>query len=176
MRLLLDTNLLIDYFARREPFFAAWKRLRSAAWFRDVELWASAKSFTDVFYVLAKAIPSADLQKAFLESLSFLHVCSIDENDVASAAKAAWPDFEDCLIAVAARKIGAAFVLTRDVAGFARSSVPARHPDDFFAWLKETRHIAYEDFELGGQTWHCVLEEHPCESPDRLNSQDAAES
>lgn len=176
MRLLLDTNLLIDYFARREPFFTAWKRLRSAAWFRDVELWASAKSFTDVFYVLVKAIPSADLQGAFLESLSFLHVCSIDEDDIAQAAKAAWPDFEDCLVTVTAQKIGAMFILTRDVAGFSRSSVPARRPDDFFAWLKETRRIAYEDFELDGQTWHCALEEHVCENPCRLGSHDEAVS
>lgn len=161
MRLLLDTNLLIDYFARREPFFAMWKRLRCAAWFKEIELWASAKSFTDVFYVLAKAVPSANLQQAFLESMAFLHVCSIDGEDIASAAKASWPDFEDCLVSVAAQKIGASFILTRDVAGFSQSPIPSKRPDEFFAWLEETQRIAYDDFELDGQTWHCALEKHP---------------
>lgn len=154
MRLLLDTNLLIDYFARREPFFDAWITLRCAQSFNDVELWASAKSFTDVFYVVSKACAPEAVQAAFLESLSFLHVCSIDGADVAEAAKQSWPDFEDCLIAVAAEKIGADFILTRDKRGFARAKTPSATPAEFFSWLLETHHIAYADFDVFGETWH----------------------
>lgn len=154
MRLLLDTNLLVDYFARREPFFHAWVTLRCAGGFNDVELWASAKSFTDVFYIVSKACPSAAVQAAFLESLSFLHVCSIDGADIATAAQRAWPDFEDCLISVAAEKIGADFILTRDKAGFYLSKIPSSTPADFFDWLLDARHIAYGDFDISGGSWH----------------------
>ena len=159
MRLLLDTNVLIDYFARREPFFEAWKTLRCAAWFDDVELWASAKSFTDVFYVVSKAAASGQVQSAFLESMKFLHVCAIDGEDVAAAAQACWPDFEDCLVAVAAQKVGADFILTRDMPGFAQSKVPAMRPDEFFGWLLRERHISYADIDLSGETWHCSFEQ-----------------
>ncbi len=107
MKLLLDTCVLIDYFGRREPFFEACNALRVAEWFGEFELWASAKSFTDVFYVLSRHVPSKDIQRAFCASASFLHVVSIDGNDIARAAQEGWEDFEDCLIAQAARKIGA---------------------------------------------------------------------
>ena len=50
MKLLLDTCVLIDYFGCREPFFEACSSLRIAEWHGEFELWASAKSFTDVFY------------------------------------------------------------------------------------------------------------------------------
>lgn len=159
MRLLLDTNLLIDYFSQREPFFQAWKTLRCAAWFDDIELWVSAKSFTDVFYVVSKACSSTEIQAAFLESLSFLHVCSIESEDIAAAAKEAWPDFEDCLIYIAARKIGAEFILTRDIEGFIRSKIPGIAPAAFFSWLLDAKHVAYDDFDISGETWHVQMEQ-----------------
>ena len=52
MKLLVDANFLIDYYARRDEFFDSCTTLLVAESFHDVELWAPAKSFTDVFYVL----------------------------------------------------------------------------------------------------------------------------
>lgn len=113
----------------------------------DTVLWASAKSFTDIFYVLMRcdADPSA-LQKAFIASLDFLNVCALDQDDIADAAAQDWPDFEDCLIAAGAAKVEADFIITRDEAGFACSPIPALSPDAFFQHLQETRNITY-DFE-----------------------------
>ena len=51
MKLLVDANFLIDYYARRDEFFDSCTTLLVAESFHDVELWAPAKSFTDVFYV-----------------------------------------------------------------------------------------------------------------------------
>ena len=85
--------MLIDYFGRREPFFEACNALRVAEWFGEFELWASAKSFTDVFYVLSRRVPSKDIQRAFCASASFLHVVSFDGNDIVRAAQEGWEDF-----------------------------------------------------------------------------------
>ena len=49
MKLLVDANFLIDYYARRDEFFDSCTTLLVAESFHDVELWAPAKSFTDVF-------------------------------------------------------------------------------------------------------------------------------
>ena len=143
MKLLLDTCVLIDYFGCREPFFEACSSLRIAEWHGEFELWASAKSFTDVFYVLSRHVPSADIQRAFLASASFLHTASIDGNDIVRAAQEGWDDFEDCLVAQAARKIGADWIITRDVDGFARSRIPVMTPAGVAEWLRRERHRAY---------------------------------
>ena len=143
MRLLLDTCVLIDYFGRREPFFEACNALRVADWFGEVELWASAKSFTDVFYVLSRHAASMDIQRAFSASSSFLHIASIDGGDIMRAAQEGWDDFEDCLIAQAAKKIGADWIVTRDVKGFTRSRIPVMTPVDVAAWLRRERHRGY---------------------------------
>lgn len=147
MRLLLDTNILIDYYGRREPFVDAWRQLRIMQLFGDAELWVSAKSFTDVFYVLARAVGAENLQNAFVKSFEFLNVCPISGADVQEAAKRAWPDFEDCLIDVAARSVRADAIITRDARGFARSDIPCYTLPEFFAWLKREHGLEYGEAE-----------------------------
>ena len=44
MNLLLDTNVLIDYLGRKEPFFANAERIVAAGFFGDATLWMAAQS------------------------------------------------------------------------------------------------------------------------------------
>ena len=149
LRLLLDTNILIDLFDSRAPFAADALKLRIANEFGDVELWASAKSFTDIFYVMVRAGATSEaVQDVFSESLSFLHVCSVDEDDIALAAAQRWDDFEDCIVALCAEKVHAQFIITRDKAGFERSKLPALPPQAFFDYLEEEYEIVYDEVEL----------------------------
>ena len=58
MRILLDTNVLIDLYTQREPEGDTAQKLLIMKEFGDAQLWVSAKSFTDVFYVLSKSYSS----------------------------------------------------------------------------------------------------------------------
>lgn len=147
MRLLLDTNVLIDFYGRREPYCHDIDKLFIAQTFGDVELWALAKSFTDVFYVLKRVVGAERLQRMFLKSFEGLRVCSIDRNDVAAAAKEGWPDFEDCLVNRAAEKVKADRIITRDAQGFARSTIAAQPAEAFLRYLDEECGIAYESLD-----------------------------
>lgn len=149
MKLLLDTNVLIDYFARRSPYFESWLVLRVMQAFGDAELWTSSKSFTDVFYVLRKQVGSTELQHAFEESASFLRICSIDGNDILSASKARWPDFGDCLIYQAAMKVKADIIVSRDADGFERSKIPVLSPCDLREYMEVEMGTEYDLVELG---------------------------
>ena len=73
MKLLVDANFLIDYYARRDEFFDSCTTLLVAESFHDVELWAPAKSFTDVFYVLNQRlkVEGSLVQRALISSNGF---------------------------------------------------------------------------------------------------------
>ena len=135
MKLLLDTNVLIDYYLSRPGFAPDIRRLFALAALGKVELWASAKSFTDVFFVGSRAVDSAVLQEVIAKSLDVLNVCSIDGGDVRSCLEEKWPDFEDCLVARAAEKVKADAIVTRDLGGFARAAMPARTPTEVVGLL-----------------------------------------
>lgn len=145
MRLLLDTNVLIDGFLAREPYYQDWLRILDLWICGRAELWASAKSFTDISYVCCKSNDSTVVQRAFVECFRYLNVCSIGGQDVLSAARLEWHDFEDCLAYQAALKIKADFIITRNAKDFARSSIPALVPSEFFDYLREHEHLVFED-------------------------------
>jgi predicted nucleic acid-binding protein len=146
MKALLDTNVLIDYFAKREPFWKDAFKLRIMQEFGDVELWASIQSFSDISYILRNACSYSSLQDAFLASLNFLRVCSLDQKDLGAACEEKWPDLEDCLVEQCSRKLKADFILTRDLEGFSKSAATVLSPTDFFSLFAEQYGITYDAF------------------------------
>ena len=144
MRLLSDTNVLVDYFGGRHPFFEEWELINAMQIAGYAELWASAESYTDAFYLLHKAVGSARLQEMFVESLECIRVCSLGEEDICEAAGRSWDDFEDCLIDVCAEKVKADYIITRDKSGFSRSKIPAYAPKAFFEHLEHDHGLVFE--------------------------------
>ena len=148
MKLLLDTNVLLDYALRREPFSHDARSLMTIGYFRDAELWGSAKSFTDIFYFATRAVGSTMAQELIERLVSELSICSIGKTDITAALAERWPDFEDCLIYQAARKVKADIIVTRDVAGFGRSQIPVLTPHGLLDYMERERHIVYEEISF----------------------------
>lgn len=148
MRILLDTNVLIDLYTQRPPESDIAQKLLIMKEFGDAELWASAKSFTDIFYVLHKTYSSDYIQRAFEESFQWLEICSVDNADIRRATSSRWSDFEDCLVSVCAEKIKADFLLTRDEKGFIESRIPTLSPSDFFNHLESEYRVVYDAIDL----------------------------
>ena len=148
MKLLIDTNVLLDVFLCREQFVADAKKLFIMKQFRDAELWIAAQSYTDLYYVGAKAHGSARMQEILKEVFPLLNVCSIDGTDIAYALSEQWKDFEDCLIWRAAKKIKADYIVTRNTSDFIRSDIPALTPAKFFSTMKVEQNLVYEEVEF----------------------------
>ncbi len=51
--------------------------------------------------------------------------------DMQSSAQLQWPDYEDAVQAVTAKRIGADYIITRNGKDFANSPVPSVTPKDF---------------------------------------------
>lgn len=144
MRALLDTNVIIDLFTCRPPEGEAAVKLRVMQEIGDIELWVSAKSFADIFYVMLKDNKSEDIQQTLLQSLEYLDVCSVDAADIREACERSWPDFEDCLVDVCAEKVKADYLLTRDRKGFAKSRQAVFSPKELFDSLETELGLTYE--------------------------------
>ena len=140
--------MLIDLYTQRPPEGDIAQKLLVMKEFGDVELWVSAKSFTDVSYVLHKTYSSDYVQSAFEESYQWLEICSVDSADIHRATSRRWADFEDCLVDVCAEKVKADFLLTRDEKGFAQAHVPVMSPGDFFNYIESEYQITYDIVDL----------------------------
>ena len=145
MRIFIDTNVLFDVFAQREPFWKASQKLLVMQAFGDAELWAVPQSYLDIFYVLKKARPAAELQSALAKSLERINLCSTEHSDVLAACSAGY-----ALIGIAAKKVSADYLLTRDERqpGFQQLGIPALTPEAFFEHMNTKHGITYDTIDL----------------------------
>lgn len=149
MKLLLDTNILIDFLGRKPPFFEDAERIVAAGYFEDAQLWASTQSFKDAFYVLSHYADTHRVQAAMGAMLEIVNPVDLTGADIKTAIQLSWDDLEDCLIAMSAQKAGADFLLTRDTKGFGRSMVPAKTPAEWLDFMRDTESVTFDAVNLG---------------------------
>ena len=132
MRILIDTNVILDILQKREPFFADSYRALRKAIESDAECLLSASAATDIFYMLRKALGSAQQAKEQIEQLAQLvSFADVQGMDIHTALMRVMPDFEDAVVDAVAERNGASYILTRNIKDFAGSVVPAILPVDF---------------------------------------------
>lgn len=144
MDLMLDTNILLDHIGRREPFYELSRRTCLLGIVGEARTYITANMVTDLFYLMRKDFGSREAQRMIEEDLSFLKVVGVSAEDVADALSQKWADFEDCLVACCAKKIGADYVITRNPKDFQRSPVKALTPQQLFDEL-DARGIVYRE-------------------------------
>lgn len=147
MDLMLDTNIVLDHIANRKPFAELSRRVCLLGITGEATTYISAHMIIDVFYLLRKIHGSLEAQRIIEEDLDFLQVVGVSSADIAKALSMKWNDFEDCLVACCAQKIGADFIITRNSKDFARSPVTALTPEELFEEL-EARGIIYEEVDF----------------------------
>lgn len=148
MKVFLDTNILIDYIAQRNPFFQNAEKFIVMQELGDCELWVSSESFTDTFYVLKKAIEPKPLQTIFSHCINQLNIASVGLRELKNALLENWEDFEDALIYTSAQSVKADFLITRDKNGFTNAKIPVFSPAEFFDMLKVKHGIEYDMQDL----------------------------
>lgn len=150
MKLLLDTNVLVDYYAQRAPFADDANKLVAAQMMGDVELWACPHSFPDIGYILRRAISLHELQGAMIASLAFINVCSTGQEEIRAALEADWGDPEDALVFQCAERVKADYLITRDTGGFARAGTGTAvlSPREWLDLMEAEHGIVYEQVEF----------------------------
>ncbi len=143
MKLFLDTNILIDKLANRDPFVEDVRKLCIARYFGDVELLVSAQSYLDAMYVLRKFAAKEAIKKACIKSLNFFEVSDVPEQAIRQACESDWPDAEDHVIAITAKLVMADFLVTRDPGGFRQSPVQPVSPASCISMLRDEYGIEY---------------------------------
>lgn len=128
-KLLIDTNIVLDLLARREPFYQEAAKLFSLADKKKVSLFVSALTFANVNYVLLKQINPASSRQVLRKLKLLVEIISLDEKIVDLALNDNdFSDFEDALQYYSAIENALEAILTRDLRGFRFSKLPVLTP------------------------------------------------
>ena len=132
MELLIDSNVFIDMFQKRQPFLGfATKVISSCVCNLNVGF-VSAHSLSDMFYILRKDFSFAERKECVRFICTYFTVISEKKDDFLAVVDNTFcPDLEDGLQMQCAHKYNLDYIVTRNIKDFVSSSVPAITPADF---------------------------------------------
>lgn len=130
MKVFFDSNVIIDALSRREGSVEAERRLLYAAVSGELEGVISAKQITDIYYVLRKYINDDRVRRDLLSILlNGLIVICADKALLVNSLKSTISDYEDAVIVDSAAFADASYIVTKDIKGFSKSSIPPITPE-----------------------------------------------
>ena len=118
MRVLIDTNVILDILLKREPFYSASSQLFELIDEGDFEAFCTASSVTDLYYISRKEV-GRDTAKLMLKDLiNAVPVLSVDQSIVWDALESDLKDFEDAIQGFSSLHHGLDCIITRNEKDF----------------------------------------------------------
>ena len=132
MKVLIDTNVLIDYVLERQPFTDSAEKIIILCKDKKIDGCIAVHSLMNIFYILRKEM-TVEERKSFLYYLSEItEIIGIDKNKILSAlSNNAFSDFEDSVQSECAKSFSADYIITRNIKDFINGTVQPILPDDF---------------------------------------------
>lgn len=131
MKVLYDTNVLLDVFLKREPFFEASSRVVGLAEQGKIEGWLCGTTVTTIHYLIAKTLNPENAEHYVKDILKIFHIAAITRVVLEEAVGSGFADYEDGVIHQSAIHANLDTILTRNQKDFKRSELPVYSPAEF---------------------------------------------
>lgn len=136
MKAVVDTCIVLDVLQHREPFFDNSLGVIHAVSDNDCIGFFTAKSITDIYYIIHRSLHSDAAARDNIRKLYMLFaIADTFAVDCEFALYSETADYEDAVMIETAKRIGADCIITRNKKDYAKSKVPVYSPEDFLAKL-----------------------------------------
>ncbi|MCL2054716.1 MAG: PIN domain-containing protein [Oscillospiraceae bacterium] len=131
MKILIDTNIIIDVLTERKPHFEHSSQFLNLCGAQIIGMILASQT-TDIFYILRREGKTEKEARAVIKKLiDNLKVLDVFAADVNPALDSDMPDYEDSLLAYSAYRYKADYIITRNEKDFKDSPVSALSPAEF---------------------------------------------
>lgn len=131
MKLLIDTNVILDVLLNRTPHYEYSSKVLKLAARDDIELYVSASAITDIFYIANRALKNANIiKKMITKLLDVASVVAVTDSEIRAALESdEWSDFEDAVQYAVASLSGMDEIVTRNIDDYKLSKIPVSTPE-----------------------------------------------
>ena len=138
MRVLIDTNILLDDLLGRDPYFSNADKIIKLCADKKVQGFMAAHAVPNIFYILRKDMSEENRREVLINLCQILMVEGINSTKIIAALQNhAFTDLEDCLQSNCAKSVKADYIITRNIKDFTASEVPAILPEDFLKLIAD---------------------------------------
>jgi predicted nucleic acid-binding protein len=117
-KVLLDTNVVLDFALKREPFYRDAQTIVGKVANGDIQGYITASTATDIFYILQRANGKVFARNTFSNLVIILDILPVYKEDVHAALHLEWDDFEDAIQAQIAVRNDMDAIITRNASDF----------------------------------------------------------
>ena len=136
MKLLIDTNIILDALMAREPWAASAQAVLLAVAEEKAAGCITASAFTDLYYLLRKHLRDEEkTRQALLGLLASVDVLDVNGTDCEKAFGLSMNGYEDALLAYCGKRHKADYIVTRNPRHFEGSPVKAISPNELLKKL-----------------------------------------
>lgn len=131
-RILVDTNVLLDYLLIREPFYEDAEKIVHACVEGTIKGCIAAHSISNMFFILRKDYNTKERREVLSSLCAIFDVEGIDKAKLLSALQNEdFSDFEDCLQMECAKAYNAEYIVTRNLSDYKTSEIQVILPRDY---------------------------------------------
>ena len=132
MKLLIDTNVILDILLRREPYYESAAKVVVLSEKSFITCYVSASAVTDIYYIVQRELKNKESIINLLTKLfETFRIVAVSEANIHEALDLKWDDFEDCVQYTSGKSINANYIITRNAKDFTKSQITAMSPKEF---------------------------------------------
>ncbi|MDQ7083977.1 MAG: PIN domain-containing protein [Sulfurovum sp.] len=136
MKILLDTNIVLDILLAREPFVEEAKEIFLLIENHKIEGFICATTMTTIHYLIGRQKDKASADGLVLNLLKLFEVALVDKQILQDASLNNGVDYEDAVIYTSAKYAEIDIIITRDKRGFKNSDISILKPKEFLAFFR----------------------------------------
>ena len=136
MKVLFNTNILLDVFQQRPDFFISSSKLMNMAERGKINGCISAISFNNCFYILKKYCGNEKARQTLSMIRDIFEVVALNSQIINQSIDCDISDFEDAIQYFSAIHADVDYIITRNKKDFRKSTIPALSPEEFLSMKK----------------------------------------
>ena len=135
MRILIDTNVILDVLLKRSPFYETAIEVLKLSARDDIQEFVSA--ITDIYYIAYKNLrDKAAVRELLKKLLLIVSVAGVSEEEIQKALELEWNDFEDSVQYSVAALNEMDGIITRNVKDYSSAEMQVWEPAQFLEKTK----------------------------------------
>lgn len=132
MKALIDTCVIVDILQKRDPFYPTAMEILLAVSNKKCTGILTAKSITDIYYILRRSIHNEqEVRKLVRILFTLFEVVDTYSIDCELALSSTIKDYEDAIMVETGSRVGAECIVTRNLKDYKLSTLPVLSPDQF---------------------------------------------
>ena len=133
MKVLLDTNVILDILLKRKPYYITSSKIFLLSGKKNIHLFITSSIFTDLYYIISRILSRKKAKSFLVNLLEIVDVCGVDKEAIIEAINSDFKDLEDAVQHFAAKAKNIDLIITRNKNDFKPSKIKVLTPSEFLS-------------------------------------------